>query len=236
MSSKRFLHHLPVALFVTLGLLTRHGGGVAKAESVPGAADQPRMVGVSPLATIDRRQVFQVLVNQRTGEAKAFGYFMYIHGLDEDALYLDNSRKHETKAFFTLYIQGRLTRMHQNGRVLVFQLQSKSVISFNPTPDGDFSDPESFKHGIPIATGDENGSFTFDPESGEGSGDVRLRQTSIGDGPFQFNGELIQFGEVGNHDVAWRGKVLRYNPFGWTRLFCSATTIQAAPAPPSDGL
>jgi len=235
MRTNRILRLVLVALFVTLGLLTQDSGRVARAERVSAAADQPRMVGVSPLGTIDRRQVFQVLVNQRTGEAKAFGYFMYIHGLDDNDLYLDDSRKHESKAFVTLFIQGRITRMHRNGRLLVFQLQSKSVISFNPTPDGNFSDPESFKHGFPIATGDENGSFTYDPETGDGTGDVRLRQTSIGDGPFEFKGELIQFGEVGNHDVSWRGKALRYNPFGWTRLFCTATTVQAAPAPPSDG-
>ncbi len=236
MRPNRIFRYVLVSLFATLALLTRHSGGVARAEAVLATSDQPRMVGVSPLGTIDRRQVFQVLVNQRTGEAKAFGYFMYLHGLDENELYLDDSRQHQSKAFFTLYIQGRITRMHRNGRVLVFQLQSKSVISFNPTPDGDFSDPESFKHGIPIATGDENGSFTFDPEAGDGTGDVRWRQTSIGDGPFEFKGEPIQFGEVGNHDVLWRGKTLRYNPLGWTRLFCTATTIQAAPAPPSDGL
>jgi hypothetical protein len=229
MRPNRILRHLPVALFVTLGLLTLDSGGAARAEPVLVTSDPPRVVGISPFGTIDRRQVFQVLVNQRTGEAKAFGYFMYIHGLDEDALYLDDSRRHESKAFFTLYIQGRITRMHRNGRLLVFQLQSASVISFNATPDGDFSDPESFKHGIPIATGDENGSFTYDPETGDGTGDVRLRQTSIGAGPFEFKGELIQFGEVGNHDVAWRGKALRYNPLGWTRLFATATTVQAAP-------
>jgi hypothetical protein len=118
--------------------------------------------------------------------------------------------------------------------VLVFQLQSQSVISYDPNPDGDFSNPATFKNGIPIATGDENGTFTFDPETGDGIGDVRLTQTAAF--PFEFNGEQIQFGEVGNHTVEWRAKTKFYNPLGWTRLYCTATTIQAVPAPPDTGL
>lgn len=227
MRPTRMLRYLLVAaLFVTSVALTEDSGGVARAQT----SVKPRMVATSPLGTINRRQLFQILVNQSTGEAIAYGYFMYIHGLDEEELYLNKgSDNHESNAFFNLYIEGRITRVHRNGTLLVFELKSQSVISFDPNPDGNFLVPGTFKNGIRIATGDENATFTYDLLTGDGTGDVRLRQTGVW--PFEFKGELIQFGEVGNHNVSWRGKTLFYNPFGWTLLFITATTVQAAPVP-----
>jgi hypothetical protein len=227
MRPNRILRHLPVALFVTLGLMTRESGGVARAEPARVTSDQPRIVGISPLGTTDRRQIFQVLINQRTGEAIAFGYFNYIHGLDEKELYLEDSRKPESKAFVSLFIEARITRVHRDGPLIVYEAKGHSTIFFDSTPDGDFSDPETFRNGTPIATGEENNTFTLDRETGIGTGDVRLRQTAAW--PFQFKGELIQFGEVGNHNVSWRGKTQRIKALGWTRLFATATTVQAAP-------
>ncbi len=198
------------------------------AEPVPEASDQPRIVAISPLGTVNRRQTFQVLINRRSGEAIAFGYLNYIHGLNEEDLYLEGGRELESKALFTLYIEARVARVHKIGPVLSYEVLGRSTIYFDDTPDGDFSDPETFRDGMPIATGEENVVFTFDPESETGVGDVRLRQTAAS--PSEFNGELIQFGEVGNHTVSWRGKSLRNNSFGWSRLFCTATTVQASPA------
>lgn len=227
MRPRGILRHLPVALFVTSGLLTRDSGGVARAEPVLVTSGQPRIVGISPLGTTDRRQIFHILINQRTGEARAFGYFNYIHGLDENELYLDDSGKPESKAFVSLYIEARITRVHRDGPLLVYEALGQSTIFFDGTPDGDFSDPDTFRNGTPIATGEENNTFTFDPETGIGTGDVRLKQT--GAWPFEFKGELIQFGEVGNHNVSWRGKTRRNKALGWSRLFATATTVQAAP-------
>ena len=227
MRPTRILRYLVVALFVTLGLPTRDNGGGASAEPALVASGQPRLVAISPLGTINRRQIFQVLINRVTGEALAFGYFHYIHGLDEEDLYLGGGRDLESKALFTLYIEGRITRAHRVGPLMVFEVLGRSTISYDDTPDGDFSNPETFRDGIPIATGEENTVFTFDSETGNGAGDVRLRQTQAW--PFEFNGEPIQFGEVGNHAVAWRGKTLRNNPLGWTRVSCTATTVQGAP-------
>lgn len=217
-----------MALVVTLGLLTRDSGGVARAEPVLATSDQPRIVAISPLGTINRRQTFQVLINRRTGQAIAFGYLNYIHGLDEEDLYLEGGRDLESKALFTLYIEARIARVHKIGPVFSYEVLGRSTIFFDDTPDGDFSDPETFRDGTRIATGEENVVFTFDPETGTGTGDVRLRQTQAW--PSEFNGELIQFGEVGNHTVSWRGKAQRNNVVGWSRVFCTATTIQAAPA------
>ena len=190
--------------------------------------DQPRIVAIAPLGTINRRQTFEVLINRRSGEALAFGYLNYIHGLDEEDLYLEDSRELESKALFTLYIEARITRVHRIGPLQAYEVRGRSTIFFDDTPDGDFSDPETFRDGIRIATGEENVVYTFDPETGTGNGDVRLRQTQAW--PSEFNGELIQFGEVGNHNVSWRGKAVRNNAFGWSRVFCTATTVQAAPA------
>ena len=228
MRPNRILRYLLVALIASLGLLTRSSGGVARAEPVLLTSDEPRIVAISPLGTINRRQTFQVLINRRSGEAIAFGYLNYIHGLEEEDLYLENSRALESKALFTLYIEARIARVHRNGPLQAYEVRGTSTIFFDDTPDGDFSDPETFRDGIRIATGAENVVYTFDPETGTGTGDVRLRQTAAW--PSEFNGELIQFGEVGNHSVSWRGKTVRNNAFGWSRVFCTATTVQAAPA------
>lgn len=228
MRPNRILRLVLVALFVTLGILTRDGGGVARAEPPLTTSQEPRVVAISPLGTVNRRQTFEVLINRRSGEAIAFGYLNYIHGLNEDDLYLEGDGRLETRALFTLYIEARIARVHKIGSVVAYEVLGRSTISFDDTPDGDFSDPETFRDGIRIATGEENTVFTFDPESETGTGDVRLRQTAAW--PSEFKGELIQFGEVGNHTVSWRGKTLRNNSFGWTRVFCTATTVQASPA------
>ena len=227
MGPRRMLCCLLVALFVSSIVLTVDNGGVARAQT----SAKPRLVGVSPLGTVDRRQVFQILINQLTGEAVAFGYFMYIHGLDDQDMFRggDSGIFPEANAFFNLYIEGRITRILPNGPLLIFELKSQSIISYDPTPDGNFWVPETFKDGIKIATGDEDVTFTYDIQTRRGIGDLRLRQT--GAWPFEFKGELIQFGEVGNHNVSWHAMTDFYNPFGWTRLFSTATTVQAAPVP-----
>jgi hypothetical protein len=228
MRLNRILRYLLAALFVTTGILMRAGGGVARAEPIQVASDEPRIVGISPLGTINRRQTFEVLINRRTGEAIAFGYLNYIHGLDQDDLYVDGGGALESRALFSLYIEAKIIRVHKVGPVQSYEVLGRSTIFFDDTPDGDFADPETFRDGMRVATGEENVVYTFDPDTGTGNGDVRLRQTAAW--PSEFEGELIQFGEVGNHNVFWRGKTVRNNPFGWTRVFATATTVQAVPA------
>lgn len=229
MRPNRILRSLSAAVLVTLGLLTRESGGVARAEPVLVTSDQPRLVSISPLGTISRRQTFQLLLNKQSGEAVLFGYFNYIHGLDEEKLYVGDSPKGESTALFTLYLEARVIRVHKNGPLLVYEARGVSTVFLDDTPDGDFSDPETFRDGIPIAMGEENSVYTFDPDTGIGIGDVRLRQFQAW--PFEFNGELIQFGALGNQNVSWRGKTVRNKRFGWTRAFCTSTTIQAEPLP-----
>ncbi len=211
------------------GLLTRESGGGARAEPVLVTSDQPRIVSISPIGTISRRQTYQLLINKQSGKVIIFGYFNYIHGLDEEELYLEDDRKAESKALFTLYLEARVTRVHKNGPLLAYEGLGVSTVFFDDTPDGDFSDPETFRDGILIAMGEENSVFTFDPETEIGIGDVRLRQIQAW--PFEFNGELIQFGAVGNQNVSWRGKTQRNKALGWTRVFCQSTTVQAEPLP-----
>lgn len=170
-----------------------------------------------------------MLVNKISGEVLLFGYFNYIHGLDEEQLYQEGSRDVESRALFTLYLKARITRVLKNGPVLAYEALGVSEVFFDDTPDGNFLDPESFRDGIMIAMGEENSVFTFDPETETGIGDVRLRQIQAW--PFEFNGELIQFGIVGNQNVAWRGKTLRNKVIGLTRVFCTSTTVQAEPLP-----
>jgi len=225
----RVLCYLPVAFLVTSGLLAGDSGGVARTEPVAVTSDQPRFVSISPLGTISRRQIFQLLVNKRSGEVLIYGYFDYIHGLDEEDLYLEDSPRLESKALFTLYLEAHITRVHRNGSLLVYEALGVSEVYFDDTPDGDYSDPATFRDGIRIATGLENSVFTFDPETENGIGDVRLRQIEAF--PFEFNGELIQFGLVGNQNVSWRGATLKNRAFGWTRVFCTSTTVQAEPLP-----
>ena len=209
MKRNRILRYLLAAFLVTLGLLTRHSQGVALAQQLPVKSPQPRIVAISPLGTINRRQIFQILINQLTGQAYAYGYFNYIHGLNEKDLYLEESGKPESKALFTLFIDARITRLHIDGPTFAYELLGHSVIYFNDTPHGDFSDPNTFREGTPIATGEENIVFTYDFPSGSGTGDLRLRQTAAF--PNEFRGGLIQFGEVGNHSVIWRAKTLSNN-------------------------
>jgi hypothetical protein len=229
MRPNRILRHLPAALLVTLGLLTRESGGVARAEPVLVTSDQPRIVSIAPIGTISRRQTYQLLINKSSGEVVIFGYFNYIHGLDQKQLYLEGSGKPESRALFTLYLEAKITRVNRNGPLLAYEGLGVSTVFYDDTPDGDFSDPETFRDGIPIAMGLEDSVYTFDPETGIGIGDVRLRQFQAW--PFEFNGELIQFGAVGNQNVSWRGKTLRNKRFGWTRAFCTSTTVQAEPLP-----
>lgn len=200
-----------------------------RAEPVRVTSAEPRIVSIAPIGTISRRQTFQLLLHERSGRAILFGYFNYIHGLDEEKLYVEDSRQGESKAFFTLYLEAQVTRVHDDGPLLVYEARGVSTVYFHDTPDGDFSDPNTFRNGIPIAMGLENSVYTFDPDTGLGIGDVRLRQFQAW--PFEFNGELIQFGAVGNQNVAWRGKTRRLKKFGWTRAYCTSTTIQGEPLP-----
>lgn len=219
---------LAVAPLVALSLLTGEGAGVVRAEPALQNPDRPRLVSISPLGTISRRQVFRLFLDRQSGKAVLFGYFQYVHGLDENDLYQEGSGAPESKALFTLHLQANVTRVHQNGPHFVYEARGVSSVFFDDTPDGNFSDPETFRDGILIAQGEENAVYTYDPATGIGIGDVRLRQ--IGAWPFEFHGALIQFGAKGNQNVSWRGKTI-WDWFNWTLVAATSTTVQANPLP-----
>jgi hypothetical protein len=75
-----------------------------------------------------------------------YGYLSYIKGLQA----FRGSAKNEATALFTFYANAATPTVISNGPLRVITRVGRLTIYRDPSPDGDFSRPESFRDGTPV--------------------------------------------------------------------------------------
>lgn len=75
-----------------------------------------------------------------------YGYLSYIRGLSV----FRGATQNETTAFFTFYADAATPRVIANGPLRVVTRVGRLTIYRDPTPDGEFARPESFRDGTPV--------------------------------------------------------------------------------------
>jgi hypothetical protein len=75
-----------------------------------------------------------------------YGYLSYIRGLSV----FTGATQNETTALFTFYADAATPRIIANGPLRVVTRIGRITIYRDPSPDGDFARPESFRDGTPV--------------------------------------------------------------------------------------
>jgi hypothetical protein len=135
MRSKQFLYgFLILALFL--------------AGCVPIAASVSAKDNHSP-NKISAELIGQVL-NASPELSAQYGYISYLSGFDAAALIGAGDVLNEQSALLTFYNDTTVESVINNGPMRVIDRSGEATIYFNPTPAGDFGDPETLRAGIAV--------------------------------------------------------------------------------------
>lgn len=95
-------------------------------------------------------EVVGAVFNASPAASIQYGYITYINGLDN---IFSGSPQNETTALFTFYSDTSTARVINNGPLRVVNRVGTFTVYLDNTPDGDFSNPDSFRDGTPLMTG-----------------------------------------------------------------------------------
>jgi hypothetical protein len=130
----------------------------------------------------------------------AYGYLTYVHGLTDTLLFSSTNPllNNETTARLTYYATASLTARSVISSVFTVNSIGTVIYYFNQTPNGDFSNPNSFASGVPIVTGTVRYQDILNvqaPNLGIATGTGEF--TQVGIAPFTVGGQTFQLGRVG---------------------------------------
>ena len=91
-------------------------------------------------------------INQTPTTSQQFGYLTYINGISGEEALFHASPENETTALFTFYNDTVNERVINNGPFRIINRTGTTTIYLDTTPDGNFSNPDSFRDGEPIQT------------------------------------------------------------------------------------
>ena len=125
-----------------------------------------------------------------------FGYLTYINGISEEELIFSPGPQNETTALFTFYDIVTTRRVINNGPLRVVNRTGTSTIYLDTAPNGDFSNPDSFRDGTPIQTSELTQQVVFNPSTGEFTATFVNTITSVSQ--FQVGSHTYTLGKVGD--------------------------------------
>jgi hypothetical protein len=135
---------------------------LASLQSLPvsGSPDEGRVRNLStPLGAIAFEVVGQVTNFPPTGAgqpptSQQYGYLSLIEGLTADKIFTTPvpSLQNETTALFTFFTDSITERVISNGRLRIVNRMGTTTIYLDETPDGDFSNRDSFRDGTAVLT------------------------------------------------------------------------------------
>jgi hypothetical protein len=177
------------------------------------------------LTTPDGDIAFEVVgqvTNPSSSTSKQYGYLTLINGLSADQIFTtaDPTMQNETTALFTFFTNAITERVIANGRLRIINREGTTTIYFDNTPDGTFTNRDSFSDGVPVLTLNYRQQVildTGDTEGGTFGGTFTVvnLNTVIDVQPFEIGAESFRLGK-------------KRNQF---RVFYSGAPPSAAPPP-----
>ncbi len=123
------------------------------------------------------------------------GYLSYINGTDGPIF--SGTPQNETTTLFTFYSDNVTTRVINNGPLRIINREEGTfTIYFDGTPNGNFSNPDTFRDGQPVLTASLRHQVIIDTITGAFTATFTLTVTS--NSPFDFNGRALRMGKVGD--------------------------------------
>lgn len=86
--------------------------------------------------------------------SEQYGYLSLINGLTQDQIFTTAvpASQNEATALFTFFTDAITERVISNGRLRIVNRTGTTTIYFDETPDGDFSNRDTFRDGTPVLT------------------------------------------------------------------------------------
>ncbi|HKA17398.1 MAG TPA: hypothetical protein VKN18_03695 [Blastocatellia bacterium] len=168
-------------LFLTLILLFT--------MSVPGLS-QPKKKGTNDVAL----ELIGQVINPSAASSIQFGYLNYVNGIATPIF--SGSPQNETTALLTFYSDTVTTGVINNGPMRVIDRTGTFTIYFDSTPEGDFSNPDSFRDGMPVMVASLRHQVILDTVTGSFTTTFSLTLTSVDF--FRLGNENIHLATVGD--------------------------------------
>jgi hypothetical protein len=81
-----------------------------------------------------------------------YGYFTFINGISGVVPIFTPGQSSETTALFTFFNDTANEQVINNGPIRIINRVGTTTIYLNTSPNGNFSDPNSFRNGVPVQT------------------------------------------------------------------------------------
>lgn len=132
--------------------------------------------------------------------SQQYGYLSLINGLNADQIFTtaDPTLQNETMARFTFFTDAVTERVISNGRLRIVNRTGTTTIYFDETPDGDFSNRETFRDGIPVLTMAYRQQVILDTGEGTGTFTVMNLLTVSAVQIFEIGGKNYRLGKRRN--------------------------------------
>src|SRR5262245_55432844 len=138
-------------------------------------------------------EIIGQVINSTPTTSTQFGYYTYIKGID--ALFA-GAPENETAAWFTFHRETTNLRVTVNGPLRIISREGTTTVYLNPTPSGNFSNPDSFRACTPIQTSTLRQQVIVDTVTQTFT--VLNQDTITATSLFSVNGRTYQIGKVGD--------------------------------------
>ena len=154
----------------------------------------PRLT--TPVGDIAFEVVGQVS-NPSATTSKQYGYVSFIKGLLANQIFstADPTLQNESTALFTFFTDATTERVISNGRLRIINRTGTTTIYYDDTPDGTFSDRESFHDGVAVLTFDYRQQVVSDTGEG-GTFTVANVLTVVSSESFQLGDEQLRLAKL----------------------------------------
>ena len=165
---------------------------VALAVTVTTAAAAPRVAKINDLSLELVGQVANSPAGVSPATSAQYGYLAYLRGLPV----FSGDPQNETTARFTFYTSTTTVRVIANGPLRVISREGTVTIYDDPSANGSFANPDSFRDGTPVMTAGLRQQVILDTVTGAFT--ALNRNTIISATPFPAGSGQLQLGKPGD--------------------------------------
>ena len=153
----------------------------------------------TPIGDIAFEVVGQVS-NLSPTTSKQYGYLSFINGLSADQIFTTAAptMQNESTALFTFFTDATTERVIANGRLRIVNRVGTTTIYFDHTPNGTFTNRDSFRDGVPVLTLNYRQQVILDTDEG-GTFTVVNLLTVVSTESFEIGLERLRLGKVRDH-------------------------------------
>jgi hypothetical protein len=179
----------PLALAAVLAVVLT----ASAAAALAGRGEQSAAVATATVSDLPVELVGQV-TNSAAGATPAtstqYGYLAYLRGLQV----FTGQPQNEKTALFTFYVQAMTTHVISNGPMRVISREGAMTIYRDPSANGNFSTPDSFRDGTPILVAGLRQQVVVDTLTGAFT--TLNLNTIISSSPFTAGSSQLQLGQA----------------------------------------